>query len=188
MTTVYANQSCNVSDFMASLCYVLQNMPGLPTGVVVKEWYGEERPRYEAEPMIYCRVYNDEPFKNDGAGRWGHRYQLTVEVINCTRFAQDIAGDHSQWSRDSARGHWPFRQLVVDVLQDQNIWYGYDPTNNYKPIAPILTVAPLQQVESPAPKKGQLGKNDQGWGESSLFFQTWLVQKLTVPNTVPPGE
>jgi hypothetical protein len=182
-----AAQSVSLPTLMSAIEKLISFKTGLsisPGSTYIVEWYGEEEPRYKGDNFIYFRPDGFIPQVNDGAGRLGHNYLLSVEVNVCTRFVIDDAGSNRQWSRDAVRGHYAFVFQVIDAFQDYQIFSAYDPAYN-DPKHPLstatkLTVATVQLQDSAGPIKPEASKSDPGWGVTRLKFTFPLNLPLTL--------
>ena len=176
-----ANQAVSIDQVMDAMAILLEKSTGFTSDRII-EWNWENRPIIDAgRPTVWFRWISEEPDIDSGAGRYGFKTNVTLEINVTTRDMSDTA------HRDKrlARAHIATRYLVINGVMGRMLHDNYDDRVGVNPPNPpqgnnvdvnvlsigTMTMAKLPELSRPRP--------EQGYVESRIGVTFPVVLKVT---------
>lgn len=183
-----ANQSQTVDAILDAFQAMLEAATGFQSRRVV-EWNGSGGRSASVEAagaVVWFRWLTEELDGDSGAGRYGTRENVTVEVSVTTRGMKD----GSQRDKKLARAHLAIRYLVVNAASGRVLYSAYDAAADGEPPMPaadghdLISIAPMKVVKLPAYDRP---RPEQGFVETRVGIEVPCVLRVTL-NDVPEAD
>jgi hypothetical protein len=179
----YANQSVSIDEVLDAFAILLRKSVGFAADMVV-EWNQDTRPDLTntRDSLIWYRWIEEDPDIDSGAGRYGFKTEVTMEVNLTTRDTSDQA------HRDLriTRRHLARRFLIINAIKGQMLFDNYsDRVGTQPPMPPqgngvdvnVLSIGTMTIAKIPNAGRP---RTEQGYIETKLAVTFPVVLKVTI--------